>query len=410
MFATPTSFLPVNLRRIGWVALGCSALVLSACGGGSRAKEYAPTSVVSFGDEGSAFAPSESVPEGAGGAAGAITGLTYTVNSLLNLSTTFCTDQTPGTLCVTPVSGVTEVTLAGTPTYRYFNSINTGDTFNVVTRIDLGTGNYAAVTEAPLKRTVDQFYNCTASTIWTQVVARSFGKGYEAECKLDRAGAVSYAAEGAKVADLSAQVAAAKAAGQLKAGVLVTVWLGQNDLIEIYGNPALATVADKEAAAKARAGTLIDGVNAIVSTGAQVLLVNAANLAYSPYALAAKTTGCTVGAPACNGDMEAVVRAFNKQLSGYAFGGRRVGNVDAEQLTNTYARSGEYKNERVCDAAKMVRPDGTLDNSSVKYCNSETLVGGGNLGAYLWTDDQHIASVLHSGIAAIALTRATDQF
>jgi hypothetical protein len=279
MFVTPSSFLPVTLRQVGLVTLACSALVLSACGGGDRAADYQPTSIVSFGDENSAFATATV----SGGDGGELEGLTYAVNNLVVGSTTFCTDQIATTLCATPQDGVTSFTATGEPTSGYFDSVNTGDVFNVVTRIDLGVGDYATVAAGPLKRTVDQFYNCTAITIWTQFVARAFGKGYEADCRLDRPGAVTHAVVGAKVADLGEQIDAAQAAGQLKRGALVTLWLGQNDLVEIFDNGAL-TLAQKEAEAQLRAAALVNGVKRILATDAKVLLVNAPNLAYSPYA------------------------------------------------------------------------------------------------------------------------------
>ena len=418
MFVTPSSFLPVSLRRVGGVALACSALLLSACGGGDRASEYQPASIVSFGDENSAFASVTLPSRNNDGTViadvvGTVKGLTYAVNSVVNLSTTFCTDQTINTLCVTPQTDVTSFTATGTSTYGYFASVNTGDVFNVVTRIDLGTGSYAS-TSGALKRTTDQFYNCSASTIWTQYVARAFGKGYEADCQLDRAGAVSHAVAGAKVAELSAQIAQAKSAGQLKSGALVTVWLGQNDLVEIFDSAA--SLADKEAAAKARAATLIDSVKQILATGAKVVLVNAPNLAYSPYALAKNAVSCAdVSDRPCNPEMDALVVAFNKQLitslgAEYALNGRQLGYVDAAQLTNAYARSTSYENKRQCDATKMVRPDGVLDSSSLAYCNVGTLVNDGNVGNYLWADDLRVSSTLHSLIASTALTRATEQF
>ncbi len=410
MFVTPASTLPVTLRRVGWVTLACASLVLSACGGGDRAANYKPASIVSFGDENSALG---SVSVSGGDVVGTVKGLTYAVNSLVNAIPTFCTDQTANTLCAASLADVKSFTAAGTPAYGYFSSVNTGNVVNVVTRIDLGQGDYAAVTGAALKRTTDQIYNCAATTIWTQYVARAFGKGYAADCPLDRSGAVSFAADKAKVADLASQIAAAKSAGQLNEGALVTVWLGQNDLVEIFDN---AGITDKAAAATQRAITLIDGVKQILATGAKVVLVNAPNLAYSPYALALKSEACAgVSARPCNPDMDALVVAFNKQLitslgTEYALNGRKLGYVDAAQLTNSYARSTSHENKRQCDAAKMTRPDGTLDNTSLLYCNSATLVSDSNIGAYLWTDDRHLSITLHNLIAQTALTRASEQF
>ncbi|MDX9844132.1 MAG: SGNH/GDSL hydrolase family protein [Aquabacterium sp.] len=416
MFATPSSFLPVSLRRVGLVTLACSALVLSACGGGDRSEDYKPASIVSFGDESSAFASVDlSVRNDDGsvipGDVGRITGLTYAVNSLINLSVSVCTDPTVGALCAsgTTQAGVQNFSVTGT-TFGYFKSVNSGDAFNVVTRIEQGAGDFATV-----KRTTDQFYNCSASSIWTQYVARAFGKGYEAACRLDRAGAVSHAVAGAKVTGLAAQVATAQSAGQLKSGTLVTLWLGQNDLLEVFDNSGL-TLAQKEAEAKARAVTLIDGVKQILSTGAKVVLVNAPNLAYSPHALARNAVSCAgVSDRPCNPEMEALVVAFNKQLitslgTEYALNGRQLGYVDAAQITNSYARNTSYENKRQCDAAKMVRPDGVLDSSSLAYCNVGTLVSSGNVANYLWADDVRVSSTLHSAIASTALTRAAEQF
>jgi hypothetical protein len=402
MFVTPSSFLPVTLRHVGLVTLACSALVLSACGGGDRAADYQPTSIVSFGDENSAFATATV----SGGDGGELEGLTYAVNNLVVGSTTFCTDQIATTLCATPQDGVTSFTATGEPTSGYFDSVNTGDVFNVVTRIDLGVGDYATVAAGPLKRTVDQFYNCTAITIWTQFVARAFGKGYEADCRLDRPGAVTHAVVGAKVADLGEQIDAAQAAGQLKRGALVTLWLGQNDLVEIFDNGAL-TLAQKEAEAQLRAAALVNGVKRILATDAKVLLVNAPNLAYSPYALAVQAVTCEgVSERPCNPEMNALVLAFNKQIitslgSEFALDGRRLGYVDAAQITNTYARSTSYENKRLCAGTENLNP---------LTCHTQNLVTGGNTATYLWADDLRVSWTLHNAVASTALTRASEQF
>ncbi len=401
MFATPAFNLPVTLRRVGWITMACASLFLSACGGGDRASEYEPASIVSFGDESSAFV------SGSGDFA-AIKGLTYSVNVLSNLTdtVTYCTDVTPDTLCATGTTqtGVTNF-VASTTTSAYFTSVNQGDIFNTVTKIELGTGNYAS-TSGDLKRTTNQFYNCAASTIWTQYLARSFGKGYEDACQLDQPGAVTYATVNAKVADLAAQIAEAKSDGRLKAGVLVTLWLGQNDLIEIFDNDALS-LSQKEAEAQARAATLIGGVKDILATGAKVVLVNAPNLAYSPYALDVKSESCAgVSDRPCNPDMDKLVVAFNKQLitslgSEYALNGRQLGYVDAAQLTNAYARSTSYQNKRLCEGS------GALDPLA---CHTQNLVEDGNTSAYLWADDQRLAWTLHRVIGETAFNRATEQF
>lgn len=403
MFANLATALPLNLRRVGGVALACSVLALSACGGGDRVKEYRPASIVSFGDDSSAFTTAEA-DLGDGSGKGVITGLTHTVNPVSLGSVTFCTDVTPGTLCATPQDGVSAFTVTtadGAP--KYFSAVNKDDVFNVVTSIDIGTGDYPGASGAALKRTVDQFYNCAANTIWAQQVAHGLGKGYDADCQGDRSGAVSYAKAGAKVADFRAQIDAAKAAGQLREGVLVTVWLGQNDLIEIFEG----TSTDKQAEAATRAATLIAGVKEILATNAKVVLVNAPNLAYSPWARSFGEQSCAdVSERPCNREMDDLVVAFNKQLisslgTDYALDGRRLGYVDAAQLSNSYARSTSYRNDQVCVGDTVAKP---------LECNTQNLKAGADLYGNLWADDRRIGLTLHKVIADVALTRVTEQF
>ncbi len=99
MFRAATFLTPVSLRRLGLVALACSALTLVGCGGGSRAKDYHPDSIVVFGDENSAFWSTEFVPNVAAGGNYSIHGLVYTVNPLGVGATYYCHDTTSTTRC-----------------------------------------------------------------------------------------------------------------------------------------------------------------------------------------------------------------------------------------------------------------------------------------------------------------------
>lgn len=414
-FAPPR--LPLSLRQWGLVALACSAVALSGCGGGSRAKAYQPDAVVSFGDEYSAISDPVAVAAGDGGT---VQGLTYSVNSVVLSINGFCTDQSD-TICSTYMDASTNLDAStfviNTTGYFMFSP---GNVNNVVTRLDKGTASYGAGTPAtgPIKRVSSYSYLCNATTIWTQVVSRGLGLGFRSKCSTDFAGATTYAAPGAKVADVQAQVSAH--IGELNSKTLVTIWAGQNDIVEIVG--AAGTQQTKLAAAETRALALANAIKQVLNTGARVLVVNVPNLGYSPFGVALSSQQpCTNAAVSCNGDVEAVVKKFNRTLlevglRDYANDGRQLGHVDAEVLTTQYAITGSYNTTAgVCNTDTgtlnpMRQPDGTVNTADLRYCNSQTLVSGASSTPYLWLDDKRIAPVLHSAVGALAFSRAANQF
>ncbi len=407
-FAHPR--LPLSLRQWGLVALACSAVALSGCGGGSRAKAYQPDAVVSFGDEYSAISDPVSVN------GGTVQGLTYSVNSVASVVTGYCPNQTPNTNCDENAKLSTVTSFTSTSNGNYL--LDPVNKVNVVTRIDLGTGNYASVTGGPLKQTIDNTYFCNASTIWSQVVSRALGLGFRSKCSTDFAGGTTYAAAGATVADVAAQVNVH--VGELNSKTMVTIWGGQNDIVEIIN-----TISDQGlrlSAAETRALTLANAIKQVLNTGAKVLVVNVPNLGYSPYGVALSSSqACTNASVSCNGDVEAVVKKFNRTLlevglRDYANDGRQLGHVDAEVLTTQYAVNTNYNtttgvcNTNSSSANPMRQPDGTVNTTDLRYCNSQTLVNGGNSSTYLWLDDKHIGPVLQGAVGSLAYTRASNQF
>jgi len=414
MFRFAASSMPVTLRRWGLVAMACSAVALSGCGGGDRAKEYVPDRVVTFGDENSAIESYSSVALNAsGGSAKTVYGLTYSVNSVGFGDAAFCTDQTATTLCADADKLTGSITFTKLSGNAYLlDAVNTGDTRNVVTLIDLGTADYATFDDAPMKLTINKLFLCYNNTIWVQVVAHNFGKGYEAQCPLDRGGAENYAAYGAKVQQINDQIAANR--GRLGKGVLVTLMAGQNDILEVYAAVRATTLSEASAIAelKLRAATMARGVRDIISTGAKVALALTPDLGESPKA-------------ATGGEDAALLRrltmAFNDALYITELGntsGRSLAGVNPEPYTNTLTRSASYVyRTAVCDPASAIRPDGSTigggdadAGAKVKYCNGSTLVSGGNTSTYMWADDVHFAPLGHSLIGAAAATRITNQF
>ncbi len=400
-FAFPVS--PLTLRQWGLLALTGSAVALSGCGGGSRAKAYSPDAIVSFGDEYSAISDPVTVD------GGTVQGLVYTVNQVTSVVTGYCTDQTL-TNCAdgAKLSDVSTFTGASTA----YKMLDPTTKVNVVTKIELGSGASASATYAQLKRTTDTSYLCNSPTIWTQVLAHALNLGYRTKCSTDYAGATTYAVAGAKAADVAAQINAH--IGEITSKTLVTVMAGQNDVIELFDNTSLSQ-ADKVAQAKARALVLAAAVKQILVNGGHVVLANVPNIAYSPYGVAkTSASSCASTSVSCNGDLEKVVEAFNASLIetglvDYATDGRHLGHVDAEVLITTYAKATSSYNTSVqaCNTSAMARPDGTADASDLRYCNSDTLVG---TATYLWADDRHMAIASHAVVGSQAYTRASNQF
>lgn len=399
MFRTAVSSMPVTLRRAGLVALACSTLLLSACGGGSRASQYHPDRIVSFGDENSAISSySGNLKNAVGAATGSATlrGLTYTANSTVTSAALACADDVSATYCTTSVDA-TGYTFGATsyviPDANYPNTV-----------IQLENSS----SPAGLKRTTSTTYLCNVPTIWVQTVARAFGKGYHDACPIDAYGnAVSYAEAGATVSQVAAQVAAHR--GELGSGVLVTMMAGQNDILAQYQlvkggkDPASA-----QADLRALAGTLAGVVNDILSTGAKVVLALTPDLGESPLAYTSGENPTTLAA---------LTKAFNDELYINRLGtvsGRNLAGYNTVNVTSVSSRSSSYTyRAALCDPAKAVGPDGTVpatDLERARFCNSNTYVSGGNLSTFIWADSVRFAPIGHSLIGATAAHRAADQF
>lgn len=427
MFRFAASVMPVSLRLLGTAAVVCSALNLVGCGGGSRAKDYQPDRIVVFGDENSAFTTSTVNTD----ASYTIRGLVYTVNSLPVLSGYYCGNQSATTACVISpdtdlLSGVSNFVATdpakpqGTA-YRLTHADPVD--FNVLSMIAVGAGDITAsgttTTGVAMKRSLEVVYDCSASATWMQTLAHAFGKGFQADCAKDVAGAVTHATNGAYVANIQTQINASLNASELGSGTLAAVWAGQNDIIQVYESGTYGTIDAKVLEIRNRAQQLANMIIQIMNTGSRVVVVGAADLGYSPYgknqkALNAGTSACDSGVSTCNGDLQRLASEFNNALllnglRDYVYQGRKVAFVDPRVTTDALATSSSYVNDRICDATKMVQPDGTK-NSAVQFCNALGFVTNGSTATYLWADDTHPAWALHSNIGVSAYNHASNQF
>ncbi len=407
MFRFPDSALPLNLRRTGWATTACLAVaaVVAGCGGGERVEEFQPTQVVAFGDEYSAF---DTAGVSVGG--GTLKGLHYSVNQTVLSEVGFCDNSTP--TCSTASGSPTLLTIpdgdhfveTSTPTFTWLGGsvpqtvLETG--FGLVR--DLATDT--TVSYPAVKRDFKRTYMCTPvwssySGNWVQTLAHQFGSGLTFGgdyCSQDSGNAISYAAWGAKVAEVVTQVNNHLA--QLQKGTLVTMFAGQNDVFEVFSNTGLT---DQEGidAMTVRGRALAVAVNDIASTGAKVVVVTLPNLSLSPFVVESPRVA----------HMQALVRAFNHALTlALNNDGRKIGLVDAYVAFGSSAADDE---DFACDPALVKKPDGSAtsgDQEKLLYCTSESLKTNGS--SKLWADAKHLGPAGHVTLAGYAFSRVRQNF
>lgn len=403
MFPVAASRLPVNLRRLGWVALACSAagltLGLSACGGGSRNSYYAPSAVVSFGDENSAIDTFQSAslknPDGTGNAT--LRGLTYTVQAAAIGSAVVCANTTGGQPS-TPASACS-ASNGATVTSPTLNGYYTFDSYSW-TKLEVDGSNQVTTTSAQ---------NCGSPSIWVQVVARNYGRGFRSQCISDPyTNAISYAAFGAQTDDVITQIAAHR--GELNGNVLVTIMVGQNDILTQYAAIRASTVTEAAATTElqARADRMAAAVKDVIGTGAKVVLALTPSLNNSPKGVSGSEDGAL---------LSRLLVAYNDRLYVRGLGnvsGRDMVGVNPDTFTNTTTRSTSYVHSTaLCDTSRLTKPDGNTTSSQasdVRFCNTSNMVSNGSTSTYIWADATHFAPLGHSLIGSLAYNRARQQF
>lgn len=240
--------------------------------------------------------------------------------------------------------------------------------------------------------------DCTLQANWTQQMADLYGFVF-AECNpLARTDikAKMYAAVGAKVADVAAQVDAQVAAGGFRDKDLATVLAGSNDILELYASfpatPESALIAD----ARARGARLARVVNRIIDLGGKVVVSNMPDMGLSPFAALESAAKADPNRAAL---LSRLSTAFNEQLGvTVLLDGRFVGLVQIDQrLQLIHRNAASFGLSNVTDGVCAVAlPD----------CTTATLLTGADSNLYLWADTTRLAPAGQGQIAALALDRA----
>jgi hypothetical protein len=206
----------------------------------------------------------------------------------------------------------------------------------------------------------------------------------------------------AKVADLSAQIDAQQAEGSFNAKDLVSVLIGQNDVLAQYAQyPAVSDVqlvANVEAAGRA----LGDQVNRIANAGAKVLISTIPDLGLTPFAIVERATHTDADRAALLSHLSA---RFNATMRATIVNdGRRIGLVLLDEYIQSVVavvNGGGFTNvvNVVCDTTKA---------PTLPECTSLTLVSGGSASTWLWADTTHLSSGGQQALGSLASQRAAN--
>jgi outer membrane lipase/esterase len=246
--------------------------------------------------------------------------------------------------------------------------------------------------------TSDDFLDCRLQPNWAQSLAASYGFVF-AECNPDNVAEVrarNWAAPGARVAEVAAQVEAQVAAGGFRDKDIATLMVGVNDIVELYGRYDGSNEEALLAEARERGNRAALIVNRLVALGSKVVVSNIPDLAYTPYSV--KESAAHPGSDR-SGVLSRLSSAFNERLGvSIIIDGRYVALVQTDQRILAVNRSpASFIIANSVDAACSTPPPN---------CTNNTLVADANSTTWLWASDLLLSSRGQSFVAEMAITRA----
>ncbi len=236
---------------------------------------------------------------------------------------------------------------------------------------------------------------CASNPIWVQSVASTFGLVFP-QCNPSNIVAPRsriLATPGAKVADLEAQVNAHLANDSFGEKDLVTMLVGQNDVLAIYAQYPTISIAQARERAEAAGAALAVQVNRVANLGGKVLLGKVLDLGQTPFARAEKADPNKQDTDRA-ALLTSLASRFNARLRvDIQNDGRKIGLVQTDERIQTVVNfPGTFGFTNVTQAACL--PTVALPN-----CTSQTLtttpdsngnVAGAN--SWLWADSLHLSA------------------
>ncbi|MFT3666830.1 esterase [Piscinibacter sp.] len=273
-----------------------------------------------------------------------------------------------------------------------------GDEYSVITPAGRKYGINAMVADSGGVKTL----SCVTNPLWVQRLAASHGLVFP-ECNPDNVADPAsriYAAEGATVADLAAQIDQHLAADSFSDRDLVTLLVGQHDLLALYASYPATPSAELVAAAKAAGGALAAQVVRVADAGGKVLVSTVPSLSVMPFA---RADDVTAGDNSRTKLLKEMVDAFNGGLRlGIA---KENGSEVALMLTNELMDTMyKYPSSYAMSNSLVVACDAALAPALID-CSTDTLVTGATSTSHLWADDRHFGPQGHAYIGTLAANR-----
>jgi outer membrane lipase/esterase len=242
--------------------------------------------------------------------------------------------------------------------------------------------------------------DCSSNLVWVQLVSAAYGLVFP-QCALgvpDPASRI-YAANGAVVADLSAQIDAYLSNGGAESGDLVTVLVGANDIVGQFMQ--YPTVGEGQLLSNVEAAgiELANQVNRLADLGVKVLISTIPDVGLTPYA-GDRSPGSTDGNPPL---LSRLSTRFNDALlANLTNDGHKIGLIQLDEYlrsadTSSRAGEGQY--------AETTKPACTVP---LPRCTTNTLVPEAVGATWLWADSRRLSPTGQSGLGSLALTRARN--
>jgi lysophospholipase L1-like esterase len=284
--------------------------------------------------------------------------------------------------------------------------ISFGDESSMIVDVNNDSNGAKFTVNAVVSR-ADPTLICGVNSVWNQSVAASFGLVFP-ECNPGSTAVTApvsriRATQGARVADLTAQIDAQQADSPLGASDMATLLIGENDIIQQYLQyPTLSEVelkANVEAAGVEAARQL----NRLADMGVKILVATVPDIGVTPFAYAEKAANADTDRAAL---LTRLTQSFNGQMRATMYNdGRRIGLILLDELVDAIAKTPgadgiTNATDPVCDLSQSrLTPPSSLD------CTTLTLVPNGST-AYLWADFRHLSDTGQNILGSNAITRA----
>ena len=297
-----------------------------------------------------------------------------------------------------------------------------GDEYSALVDPSNGGNSYNyAMNGLNITDTTNATVACNDNTryIWVQRLASHYQLTFK-ECNpsnlaSSRLNALMQAQYGATERAVEAQVSAFQGDighDALNGNDLVTVWVGMNDVIEIYKDSVTySSSTDKTNEATARGEKLGRLINAITDTGARVLVAQVFEMGSTPWAKQQGSSEAKL--------MTSLSDAFNQGLRTVLLNdGSKIGLLTFNDTVANMVQYGNYETtETACDDAHLADidnatadVDGYLSGAaSLSTCSTATVPNDTAATKNLWVDGIHLnAYIAHATMGDLAVNRATS--